>query len=151
MDQHPTGPRTALPPARSPNPAIAATAGAVLVTGAFLFRTGWDLPISAIATIDPVQHRIFLTVWGLGVALLAFGLLRRAIPTVPSISRGWHAAYIGVLIGAALGSLPWSSTGSVFLYQVWWTVPLIAGLLELQGSGFIAARASRLRSPPPER
>ncbi|CAM4245208.1 hypothetical protein GCM10009799_09420 [Nocardiopsis rhodophaea] len=151
MEHHSIGPRTAPPPAASPNPTIGALAGAVLVAGAFLFRTGWDLPISALSVIDPIQHRIFLTIWGLGVALLAFDLLRRAIPTVPTISRCWYVLYIGVLVGTALGSLPWSSGDSIFLYQLWWTVPLIAALLAVQGSGFIAARASRFRCPPPVR
>lgn len=80
MDRHPIGPRTAPRPALSPNPALAALAGAVLVAGGFLFRIGWDAPISAFSAVDPLQHRIFLTVWGFGVALLAFGIFRWAIP-----------------------------------------------------------------------
>jgi hypothetical protein len=101
------------------------------VGGAVLFVVGVSLTLSAwdAAVPDPARHQIFLSLWLVGAVLLAAQLFLDGLPGSPLyLTRGAMTFGIGLVAAAAVATMPWSDLGSVFWYQLWFSVPLLTGL-----------------------
>lgn len=117
-------------PTRTPalsRPAVTPSAvggAAVVVVGVSLTLSAWDSAVP-----DPARHQIFLSLWLVGAALLAVRLFLDGLPGSPlHLPRGALTFGIGVVAAAAVATMPWSDLGSVFWYQLWFSVPLLTGL-----------------------
>ncbi|WP_017590293.1 hypothetical protein [Nocardiopsis ganjiahuensis] len=109
---------------RTPTTPAAVGGPALLVVGLGLTLWAWNAAVP-----DPARHQIFLSLWLLGVAILAVRLFLDGLPTSPRyLSRGAVMFGIGTVAAAAVTTMPWSDLGSVFWYQLWFSVPLLAGL-----------------------
>ncbi|GAB3694447.1 hypothetical protein GCM10028793_15520 [Nocardiopsis oceani] len=81
------------------------------------------------AVPEPARLQIFLCLWLLGVGILAARLLFDGLPQLElRVSRSVLTFAIGVVGAAAVATMPWSDLGSVFWYQLWFSVPLATGL-----------------------
>ena len=96
----------------------------LLLTGLGATLWAWDA-----AAPEPARHQIFLCLWLLGVGILAARLLFDGLPQLElRVSRSVLTFAIGVVGAAAVATMPWSDLGSVFWYQLWFSVPLATGL-----------------------
>lgn len=96
----------------------------MLVIGVSLTLSAWDSVVP-----DPARHQIFLSLWLLGAALLAVRVFLDGLPgSTLHLSRSVMTFGIGVVAAAAVATMPWSDLGSVFWYQLWFSVPLLTGL-----------------------
>ncbi|MFE9244425.1 hypothetical protein [Nocardiopsis sp. NPDC006938] len=110
-------------PGRAPLPPAAVGGPVVLVIGLTLALVAWNDPVP-----DPDRHRIFLSLWFLGAAVLAVRLFLDGLPSAPFLPRCAVTFGIGVVGAASAATMPWSDLGSVFWYQLWFSVPLLTGL-----------------------
>lgn len=92
---------------------------------------------------DSARHQIFLSLWLLGAVVLAVRLFLDGLPTSSlNLPRSAVTFGIGVVAAASVATMPWSDLGSVFWYQLWFSVPLLTGL------AVVAFRPSAHRYPP---
>ncbi len=106
-------------------PTLGAVGGPVqLLVGLGLTLWAWNAAVP-----DPARHQIFLSLWLLGVAILSVRLFLDGLPASPwHLPRGAVMFGIGVVGAAAVATMPWSDLGSVFWYQLWFSVPLLTGM-----------------------
>ncbi|MBB6120311.1 hypothetical protein [Nocardiopsis algeriensis] len=130
MDVHTEDQRTLAPEKRSTHPLP--IAGALLFVAAAVAMAGsaWNAQVP-----DPGAHRVFLVVWAVAASLPG---LRIATGRPP---RSTLAFAVGGLLGTALATTPWQALEAVYWYQLWWSVPVLAGL---------AVAMSAVREPQPE-
>lgn len=125
-------------PSRTPLNRAAVGGALLLVTGLWLTLVAWNDSVP-----DPARHRIFLSLWFMGVALLAARLFLDGPPgAAPRVSRSVVTFAIGVVSAASVATMPWTDLGSVFWYQLWFSVPLLTGL------AYAAFRPGTDRSTP---
>lgn len=123
---------------RTPTTPAAVGGPVLLLVGLGLTLSAWDAAVP-----DPARHQIFLSLWLLGAVVLAARLLFDGLPTSSlNLSRSVVAFAIGVVAAASVSTMPWSDLGSVFWYQLWFSVPLLTGL------AVVAFRPPAHRYPP---
>jgi hypothetical protein len=109
---------------RTPVTPSAAGGLLLLVVGLGLTLSAWHTPVP-----DPARHQIFLSLWLLGAVLLAARVFLDGLPgSTPYLSRSVMTFGIGVVAAVSVTTMPWSDLGSVFWYQLWFSVPLLTGL-----------------------
>ncbi|WP_238581088.1 hypothetical protein [Streptomonospora alba] len=112
-------------PAPAQAPAGTGVLGAVLAVAATVALAVW---VWNADVADPIPHRLFLVIWIAGGLLLAGEILSRDARVGRRIPLWGHVFYLGLLVGAALGTTAWSDLGAVFWYQLWWGGPLATAL-----------------------
>ncbi len=108
---------------RTPLTPAAVGGPTVLAIGLVLTLSAWGDAVP-----DPARHQIFLSLWFLGAVLLAARLFLDGLPSAPYLPRSAVTFAIGLVGAASVATMPWSDLGSVFWYQLWFSVPLLTGL-----------------------